>query len=66
MEVKSKFEELLDKITAKYEAQGMSNFDARMLAVMSPEAQDQVFISDKARTIQVEETIKLKKEEHGK
>jgi len=43
---KSKFEIMLDEITAKYEAQGMSNFDARMKAVMSPEANDQVFIQN--------------------
>ena len=61
MEDKSEFEKLLDKITARYEAQGMSNFDARMKAVMSPEAQDKVFISDKARDEQLEEIIALKK-----
>ena len=61
MEDKSEFEKLLDKITAKYEAEGMSNFDARMKAVMSPEAQDKVFISDKARDEQLEEIIELKK-----
>ena len=44
--MKSEFEKLLDKITARYEAEGMSNFDARMKAVMSPEANDQVFIQN--------------------
>ena len=59
--MKSEFEKLLDKITARYEAEGMSNFDARMKAVMSPEVQDKVFISDKARDEQLEEIIALKK-----
>ena len=39
----SEYEELLEALQKKYMAEGMSEFDARMKAVMSDESQKMVF-----------------------
>jgi len=39
----SLYEELLDELIKKYMDEGMSEFDARMKAVMSQEALDMVY-----------------------
>ena len=39
----SEYEELLEALVKKYMDEGMSEFDARMKAVMSQEALDQVY-----------------------
>ena len=39
----SEYEEMLDELIKKYMDEGMSEFDARMKAVMSQEALDMVY-----------------------
>ena len=39
----SEYEEMLDELIKKYMDEGMSEFDARMKAVMSQEAFDMVY-----------------------
>ena len=39
----SEYEEILDELIKKYMDEGMSEFDARMKAVMSQEALDMVY-----------------------